>query len=52
MADEQVKVSFMAPKALMDKFESIAAEEDRTVSAELRRVVRIHVEKEDRAAAA
>jgi predicted transcriptional regulator len=46
MADDQTKVSFMAPASLMAAVENIAAEQDRTVSAELRRIIRAYVERQ------
>lgn len=37
-------LSFRVPADLLESFERIAASEDRTISAELRRLMRQHVE--------
>jgi hypothetical protein len=47
-AEQQVRVSVRMPFALADKLERMAAEEDRTLSAELRRLIRRHVETAER----
>jgi hypothetical protein len=39
----QVQVSFRLPADLATKLEQVAEEQDRTVSAEIRRVIRSHV---------
>ncbi len=43
MSKNQVHVSVRVPEALADALERIAAAEDRTVSAEVRRIIRNHV---------
>lgn len=43
----QVQVSFRIPADHADALERVAALEDRTVSAELRRIIRRHLQAED-----
>jgi hypothetical protein len=45
--DQQVQVSFRISAALAAALERVAASEDRTVSAELRRIIRRHLENQD-----
>ncbi len=39
----QIQLSFRVPADLAEALESVARQEDRTVSAELRRIIRLHV---------
>lgn len=49
---EQVRVSVRMPVAHATALEQMAAEEDRTISAEIRRMVRQHIEAADESEAA
>ena len=45
--DRQVQVSFRMPESQAAALEKVAASEDRTLSAELRRIIRRHLETQD-----
>jgi hypothetical protein len=52
MSDQTVQFSVRLPAAHLSALERLAEEEDRTVSAEIRRLVRHYVETADQEAAA
>jgi hypothetical protein len=41
---EQVRVTLRAPASLVQAFEQLALKEERSLSAEIRRLMRIHIE--------
>jgi predicted transcriptional regulator len=46
MNNDQTMTSFQAPRELVDQVRQLAAERDRSVSAEIRRAIAEHVERE------